>query len=54
MTADIEINYAAEKVSKKFFFFYKTKSYQEQMQLKTTVTKEDGQWLFDEGVIPSF
>lgn len=53
MTADIEINYAAEKVSKRFFFFYKTKNYQEQKRLKTVVTKEDGQWLFDEGIIPS-
>ncbi len=39
MTADIEINYAADKVNKKFFFFYKTKSYQEQMQLKNYCNK---------------
>lgn len=53
MHAEIEVNYTAEKVSKWFFFFYDTENYSDSVLLKSRVTKEDGKWVFDAGIIPA-
>ncbi|HIU77565.1 MAG TPA: hypothetical protein IAC62_16875 [Candidatus Pelethocola excrementipullorum] len=53
MHAEIEVNYTAEKVSKWFFFFYDTENYSDSVVLKSQVTKEDGKWVFDAGIIPA-
>lgn len=51
MHAEIEVNYTAEKVSKWFFFFYDTENYSDSTVLNSQVTKEDGNWVFDAGII---
>lgn len=51
MSAGIDVVYTAEKVNRWLFFFYKTKTYSDSVELKANVLKEDGQWVFDEGII---
>lgn len=52
MQMEIELSYTAERVRKRFFFFYNTQTYSDSSKLKTQVTKEGDYWVFDEGIIP--
>jgi hypothetical protein len=52
MSAEIEMRYTIQEVKRRFFFFYKEKNYSDIEKLKVRVTKENGQWVFDEGIIP--
>lgn len=51
MTADIKISYSTEEVYKKFFFFYRTRTKTDSVELSTTAVREDGVWVFDENII---
>lgn len=52
MQVEIELSYTAERVRKRFFFFYNTENYSDSAKLKAQVTKEGEHWVFDEGIIP--
>ncbi len=52
MRVEIELSYTAERVRKRFFFFYNTENYSDSTKLKAQVTKEGDYWVFDEGIIP--
>lgn len=51
MHASVTVRYTAEKVKKRFFFFYDTEEYEDSVRMEVNVTKENGKWVFDEALI---